>query len=232
MESILKILAVIILVAEVILLLRLRAKRHHMGKEVRMIALFAIILIPIAAMTFANYHVFVGMKETQSCVNCHVMAPMGNDLIDKESQTLAARHYQNGWIREDACYTCHEDYGFSGTIKGKMDGYRHLMKYVTKTYKEPIRYRGEFNVDNCLKCHQHSAKFHAIQEHVPVLENIANERSISCVNCHGRAHPEPSRRTPGHPDYEQLETVPDLKNATVDAEQVKEIQEYLTTLEP
>ncbi|GJM62682.1 hypothetical protein [Persicobacter diffluens] len=208
MEGILKILAILVLIAEVILFYRLRKNRNRMTQTVRITVLFAIILIPIASIVFANYHVFVGMKETKSCVGCHVMAPMGNDLVDPQSQTLAARHFKNGWIQQEACYSCHEDYGFTGTIKGKLDGYRHLMRYMTNTYHEPIRYRGEFNNQNCLNCHNGTEKFHAVQEHIPVLENIANTNSISCMNCHGRAHPEPSKRTPGHPEYERLDKSP------------------------
>ncbi|WP_332921030.1 hypothetical protein [Persicobacter psychrovividus] len=189
-----------------------------MTQTVRITVLFAIILIPLASIVFANYHVFVGMKETKSCVGCHVMAPMGNDLMDPNSSTLAARHFQKGYIQKEACYSCHEDYGFTGTLKGKMDGYRHLMKYVTGTYHEPIKYRGEFNYQNCLNCHEGTKKFHAVQEHVPVLENLATRKTISCLNCHGRAHPEAVRRTPGHPDYEKLDTSP---------EQVERIREKL-----
>jgi nitrate/TMAO reductase-like tetraheme cytochrome c subunit len=207
--DVLDIIAIVILVAELIIFYQLRKRRHQLTRNVKLLTLGGIIIIPILAVTFANYHVFVGTKESESCVACHMMAPMGNDMIDQQSTTLAARHFQNGWIRKDACYACHKDYGFQGAMKAKMDGYRHLMRFVTDTYNEPIRYRGEFNSQNCLSCHEGTFTFNAVEEHQPVMEIMLTTRSIGCVNCHGRAHPEPSRRTPGHPDYEMLSATPE-----------------------
>jgi len=207
--DILDIIALVILVAELIIFYQLRRHRHRLDRKVKFLALGGIIIIPILAVTFANYHVFVTTKNSEACVACHVMAPMGNDMISPTSTTLAARHFQNGWIRKDACYACHKDYGFQGAMKAKMDGYRHLMRFVTETYQEPIRYRGEFNSQNCLSCHQGTYAFQVVEEHQPVLEIMATSQSVSCLNCHGRAHPEPSRRTPDHPDYEMLSATPE-----------------------
>jgi nitrate/TMAO reductase-like tetraheme cytochrome c subunit len=207
--DVLDIVAILILVAELIIFYYLRKNRHFLTRRVKLLTLSGIIVIPILSVIFANYHVFVGTKESQSCVACHMMAPMGNDMIDPESSTLAARHFQNGYIRKDACYACHKDYGFQGQVKAKLDGYRHLMRYITDTYEEPILYRGEFNDNNCLSCHEGTYTFHAVDEHKPVLEIKMTTGSISCLNCHGRAHPEPNRRTPGHPDYEMLSATPE-----------------------
>ncbi len=138
-------------------------------------------------------------------MNCHVMQPMGNDMLNPSSQTLAARHVTNGWIKEDQCYGCHKDYGLNGTLKAKIDGYRHLMRYITNTYEEPIVYRGEFNSMNCMSCHAGTPNFESLSVHEPVVANLAKEEStISCTNCHGRAHPTRAQRTPGHPDYDRL----------------------------
>ncbi len=207
--DVLSIVAILILIAELLIFYQLRKNRHHLDRRVKLLALGGIIIIPVFAVIFGNYHVFVSTKKSEACVACHMMAPMGNDMVSDTSTTLAARHFQNGWIRKDACYACHKDYGFQGAMKAKMDGYRHLMRYVTDTSHEPIRYRGEFNSQNCLSCHEGTQKFHAVEEHQPVLEIMATTQSIACTNCHGRAHPEPSRRTPGHPDYEMLSATPE-----------------------
>ena len=58
------------------------------------------------------------------------------------SDTLAARHFKNHWIPEDQCYECHSDYGLSGDMEAKMEGFRHLARYTTRTYQEPIKFRG------------------------------------------------------------------------------------------
>ena len=34
-----------------------------------------------------------------------------------KSETLAAKHYKNRFIRENQCYTCHSDYGVAGTAR-------------------------------------------------------------------------------------------------------------------
>ncbi|OHX66058.1 NapC/NirT family cytochrome c [Flammeovirga pacifica] len=231
METILDILAVVILIVEVILLYKLRQNRFQekLTGGVRAMVLVAIILFPVLAVMLGNYHVFVTTKESTACQSCHVMAPMANDMMfDTKSQTLAARHYQNGWIAEHECYSCHADYGFQGTMKAKLDGYRHLMRYVTKTYEEPIRYRGEFNSMNCYGCHEGSRTFEAVEEHQPVVENLkSDDASISCLNCHGRAHPEPSRRTPGHEDYKWLSNP---KNKEISVKDANEVKEYISNL--
>ena len=79
------------------------------------------------------------------------------------------------------------------------------MRYVTKTYTEPIVYRGEFNSNNCMSCHQRTSTFDNLKVHQPVVLNLDKKSStISCMNCHGKAHPTRAQRTPGHPDYEKL----------------------------
>ncbi|MEH0155839.1 hypothetical protein V6R21_16965 [Limibacter armeniacum] len=226
METILIPLAIMLLIIEVILLYLLRKNRDSLTTKVKWLVLFGIILVPIATMVFANYHVFEGTKNSETCMGCHVMAPIGADMMDltkENSMTLAARHYRNGWLGEHECYACHKDYGFQGTFKAKMDGYRHLMRYVTNTYEEPIAYRGEFNYGNCLSCHENDYRFTRVAEHEPVLSNLTSANpTLSCLNCHGRAHPERSRRTPDHPDYKKLNEA---------AEQVVVIEKYIKDIE-
>ncbi|GAA4832518.1 hypothetical protein [Algivirga pacifica] len=210
METVLVYIAIALVLLEVILLYRLHVNRGSLTAKVKWLALFAIIIVPASTLLFANYHVFESTKKSAECMSCHVMAAIGNDMKgwteEEHSMTLAARHYRNGWLPEEQeCYSCHKDYGFQGTFKAKLDGYRHLMRYVTETYEEPIRYRGEFNYMNCLGCHQNNRSFTEVEEHAPVVTNITGDNpTISCLNCHGRAHPEPSRRTPGHPEFEEL----------------------------
>lgn len=169
----------------------------------KMLAFAAIAAVPAGAMAVANYHTLEGVHEVESCNNCHVMRPMVTDMKDPESQTLAARHFRNRWIATDQCFQCHSDYGLAGDIAAKMEGYRHLARYTTMTYEEPIKYRGIFHNDNCLKCHAGTPIFERVPSHNAVRPRLT-ESSLSCLNCHGRAHPTREQRTPGHPDYPRL----------------------------
>jgi trimethylamine-N-oxide reductase (cytochrome c), cytochrome c-type subunit TorC len=169
----------------------------------KMLAFAAIVIFPLGAVTLANYHTFEGVHEVAACARCHVMRPMINDMRDPASQTLAARHFRNGWIPQNQCYECHSDYGLSGGMAAKAEGYRHLARYTTRTYPEPIAYKGHFPNDNCLKCHRGKTPFEAVKSHHTV-RGLLEASTMSCLNCHGRPHPTRAARTPGSADYARL----------------------------
>lgn len=169
----------------------------------KLLAFAALFAVPAGALATANYHTFVGVHKVESCESCHVMMPMVTDLRDPQSETLAARHYRNGWIPKDQCYECHSDYGLAGDMRAKMDGYRHLVRYTTRTYEEPIEHRGYYNNQNCLKCHAGTPKFTRVPSHLTVQERLADS-TLSCLNCHGAAHPSRTDRTPGSDRHERL----------------------------
>jgi len=225
-EELVKVLGVSVFLVEAALLFWLVLKGKQLSNPVKWMALIALVIGPILLVFLANFHVFDNSKTVDACANCHVMRPMVNDMEDKESMTLAARHYKNKWINKDQCYGCHKDYGLNGKMKAKMDGYRHLMKYITSTYEEPIRYRGIFKNANCGSCHYEKPNFMAVEMHQPLFAKF-KEEEISCTNCHGKAHPSPNQRTPGSEDYERLisqseyvEEAPALKKfiATLDSD--------------
>ncbi len=69
-----------------------------------------------------------------------------------------------------------------------------------------------------MTAHAVTPNFESHSVHEPVIANLAKEEStISCSNCHGRAHPTRAQRTPGSSDYEKLmsdnheEALPDAK---------------------
>ena len=176
----------------------------------KLVAFAALVLLPAAAVAVANYHVFEGVEEVSGCAGCHTMWPMVNDMQDPQSGTLAARHFRNRWIADRQCYHCHSDYGLSGTVNAKMEGYRHLARYVTRTYPEPIRLRGHYINQNCLNCHAPMATFQRVPSHQTVGERLRTNQ-MTCLNCHGLAHPSPAARTPGSPEYATLLTRPHLE---------------------
>jgi len=169
----------------------------------KMLAFAGIVIMPLAAVSLANYHTFEAVHEVKACGHCHVMRPMINDMHDAHSQTLAARHFRNGWISQNQCYECHSDYGLSGGLAAKAEGYRHLARYTTHTYSEPIVYRGQFSNDNCLKCHRGKTPFEAVKSHHTV-DALLGASTVSCTNCHGLPHPSRAARTPGSPQYAEL----------------------------
>jgi cytochrome c nitrite reductase small subunit len=169
----------------------------------RLVALMALIVLPAGAVLLANYHTFEGVHEVRGCASCHVMLPMVNDLRDPGSETLAARHYKNKWIAENQCYHCHSDYGLGGNLEAKMTGFRHLARYTTRTYQEPIKARVKFDNNNCLHCHEDTPKWVAVESHVESRKDLAANQ-MTCLDCHGEAHPTAAERTPGSSDYSRL----------------------------
>ena len=138
----------------------------------------------------------VFMKETKavsSCASCHVMRPFVNDMKNPDSHTLAARHYQNRWIPDQQCYTCHTTYGAHGTLTAKLSAARHWFLYVLGSWEEPIRYRGTYPNNNCLACHQQAQRFARATFHASHLTELATDQ-IACIRCHGAPHPPPNER--------------------------------------
>ena len=172
----------------------------------KLMAFVALAVVPAGAVFIAHYHTFEGVHEVKSCGTCHVMRPMINDLRDEKSTTLAARHYRNRWIATTQCYDCHSDYGLAGGLAAKAEGYRHLARYTSWTYEEPIRSRTHFDNRNCLKCHRGTQKFETVTSHQTV-QPLLEASEMSCLNCHGRAHPSRAARTPGSAAYVRLTEV-------------------------
>ena len=169
----------------------------------RLVALMALLVLPAAAILLANYHTFEGVHEVGACASCHVMLPMVNDMQDPKSETLAALHYKNRYIAENQCYHCHSDYGLGGDLEAKMTGFRHLARYTTRTYQEPIQARVTVSNNSCLHCHEGTPKWMAVEMHVESQKDLATNE-VKCLTCHGEAHPTAEQRTPGSSDYPRL----------------------------
>ena len=224
--DIVKILSVVVFILNFGFVAYILAKRETISARVKKAVFPGLIVLPAIMIFLANYHVFETSKTVDACQSCHVMKPFTNDLQNEESMTLAARHYKNNWIPKDQCYGCHKDYGFNGNFKAKTDGYRHLMRYITGTYEEPIVYKGEFNNANCMNCHEGTGKFTAVEMHSPISEQF-HDNSVSCLNCHGRAHPTRLQRTPGSSDYQNLIS----DKVDIESDKAGSVKEYLESIE-
>jgi nitrate/TMAO reductase-like tetraheme cytochrome c subunit len=224
--DIVKILSVVVFIVNFGFVAYILAKRETITARVKKAVFPGLIVLPAIMIFLANYHVFESSKTIEACQSCHVMKPFTNDLQNEESMTLAARHYKNNWIPKDQCYGCHKDYGFNGNFKAKTDGYRHLMRYITGTYEEPIIYKGEFNNANCMSCHESTGKFKAVEMHLPIIDQFS-ANTVSCLNCHGRAHPTRLQRTPGNSEYQNLisDKYPN------DSDKIGTMKKYLESIE-
>ena len=131
------------------------------------------------------------------------MLPMVNDMQDPKSETLAALHYKNRWIADNQCFHCHSDYGLGGNLEAKLTGFRHLARYTTGTYVEPIKGRVKFDNNNCLHCHEKAPKWLAVESHVEARQDLTTNKT-TCIECHGDPHPTLQQRTPGSTDYPRL----------------------------
>lgn len=155
--------------------------------------LMGMVVFPGIAQVSSTTVLWEETKTVNACASCHVMRPFVNDLRNPESQTLAARHYQNRWIPDRQCYVCHTNYGLHGALDAKLAAARHWLRYVTGTWQEPIRHRGPYPNANCLACHAGARRFEGVSTHKALwAELTANQRA--CISCHGAPHPAPEAR--------------------------------------
>ena len=151
--------------------------------------LVAVGLVPIMVgfMTFA--HGLESSATVSACGSCHVMTPFVNDLRDVKSETLAATHFKNRFIRENQCYTCHSDYGLGGTISAKLAGLGHVWRYTTGRYEVPIKIAQPYSNLRCLSCHGESQRFLNAPGKKEMMPELIGGQT-PCLSCHGPAHPE------------------------------------------
>jgi nitrate/TMAO reductase-like tetraheme cytochrome c subunit len=157
--------------------------------------LFGLFVLPFIALGGTISTVFEETKTVDSCASCHVMEPFVDDMKDSSSPTLAARHFKNRWIKSKQCYHCHSGYGVHGTLAAKRDGFRHWAMYVTRTYPDPLRFRGSYPNSNCLTCHANTPKFAAVKSHRALRSDLEADE-VACITCHGPPHPTPKERLP------------------------------------
>ncbi len=159
----------------------------------RWLLLVGLLVLPAFALLGSTGSMFEEMKNVDACNSCHVMNPFVDDMRNPHSATLAARHFRTGAIPTKQCYSCHTGYGIFGTAESKRDGFRHWLLYTTRTWKEPITFKGSYPNSNCLSCHAGSPTFRAVESHRALREPLSRDE-MGCFTCHGLPHPSrPSR---------------------------------------
>lgn len=147
----------------------------------------AIVVVPVLLSAVTVPVAFERGKSREFCASCHVMTPYIEGLDDPTRELLSAKHYQNKWINDNQCFTCHSDYGFFGEMKAKVNGMRHMAAYYSNS-KKPVKLYHPYKNANCLHCHETTPKYKDQPAHADILETLKNEE-MSCIDCHGPVHP-------------------------------------------
>jgi cytochrome c nitrite reductase small subunit len=150
----------------------------------------AVGMVPTMVAFFSFVHGLESSSTVAACGYCHVMKPYVEDLYNVKSDTLAATHAKNRYIRERHCYTCHSDYGLAGTAAAKMGGLGHVVRYTTGAYTIPIKIAHPYPNVRCLGCHAGALKFVNSPAHPKAMMPELMSGSTSCLVCHAPAHPE------------------------------------------
>jgi cytochrome c nitrite reductase small subunit len=149
----------------------------------------SVALVPMMIAFLAFAHGLEDSATVRSCASCHTMTPFVEDLRNVKSDTLAALHFKNRYIQHNQCYTCHSDYGLTGTMTAKLEGLGHLWRYTTGRYTLPIKIAHPYSNVRCLSCHGESQKFLTSAGHpTEELPSLVTDKT-SCLDCHGPAHP-------------------------------------------
>jgi nitrate/TMAO reductase-like tetraheme cytochrome c subunit len=133
-------------------------------------------------------------KQTSFCLSCHVMEGYGQSLRVDDASYIPAVHYQNNRVpRDEACYTCHTDYTlYSGAIKAKLHGLKHLYVQYLGTPPQSIKLYSPYNNRECLHCHLGARSFEQGAVHTADTQTMADIKSnkLSCVSsgCHSTVH--------------------------------------------
>ena len=165
-----------------------RLRNAHTLRGVVGTLFFGLAVLPVVVIFFGYTQGISGMETVRACGGCHTMTSRVADLQDPNSESLAAVHYKNRYIRENQCYTCHSDYGMLGTIAAKLDGVGHVVRYVTGTYVLPIKIAHPYPNVRCFACHAGSQKFLKSPGHPADVQPQLASGEVSCLTCHGPAH--------------------------------------------
>ncbi|MBI4027281.1 MAG: NapC/NirT family cytochrome c [Verrucomicrobia bacterium] len=179
-----------------VLLLR---RKRLMESQSKWLLFLGLCVFPIPVVLLSSG---VGMEESKSvkfCSSCHQpMGPFVNDMQNPASETLAAIHYKNSLIQHEQCWTCHSDYGISGTAKAKLTGLSHIAAVTLNTWTPPIKLPGAYPWRICLGCHGNSARFKAPRKEPAAHEGLVAEvlkGGLACTDCHPSAHPPREQRS-------------------------------------
>lgn len=154
----------------------------------KILLLFVLGMAP-ALLTIATFRLsFQRAEQVRFCADCHTMTPWVDDLRNPNSKSLAAMHFNNRWILNDQCYTCHADYGFLGPIRTKIASLQRVaIYYGFMKMPKQIKLSEPFPNANCLQCHGPAQNFRTDPAHLAVMKPLLSNQ-LSCITCHQPIH--------------------------------------------
>lgn len=159
-------------------------------REGKILGLLAFIVLPVVAASIGASEHLENSKQTQFCLSCHIMEPWGKSLYVDDPSHIPAAHFQNHRIAPDeACYTCHSDYGMYGTIRTKLEGMHHVYVEYLGHPMNPIHLYQPYENAQCLHCHLGARSFEADPLHIAIMGDLKSEQ-LSCISsgCHDTIH--------------------------------------------
>lgn len=184
-------LAAVALAILALLLLLWRARAANASRGEKVMAIFALGILPVLWIAAVWSHSQNRMKQVGFCLQCHEMKPFGESLHADDEEIIAAVHFQNRYVpKEQACYACHTDYSAFGGVRGKINGLRHVWAHYAGGIPDTIKLYRPYRNGDCLRCHGDSRKFGAQEEHTLPVGRIDSLRSgrRSCLECHDVVH--------------------------------------------
>ncbi len=162
----------------------------------KLLALAGLGILPFLTLSISQSVAYERMQTVEFCRSCHVMEPYARDVHDRKADTLAARHAVNHRVSpEKACYVCHSTYAMLGPVQDKIRGLRHLHAFYFKKGGREIAMYEPFSNGTCLHCHGGAKQYEEHPAHTAVMEQI-RDGEMSCLTCHGAAHPEEAKKIP------------------------------------
>lgn len=143
-------------------------------------ALLTVLLIIVVAVVAVGIASLIITSSPGFCKTCHFMEPY-------------YERWKTSTHNQVKCVKCHVPPGIKGYIKGKIDGFVELVKYVTFNYSKP---KAEIDDVACLRsgCHQEarlighqvSYKRNISFEHGKHLGVLRNKMKLRCTSCHSQ----------------------------------------------
>jgi cytochrome c-type protein NapC len=162
------------------------------SREGKIIAFVAFCVLPIVCASMAASEHLERSERTTFCLSCHIMESHGKSLYVDDPSYLAAAHFQNHRVPADqACYTCHTDYGLYGGVRAKIGGLRHIyvQYFGTPPSPEKIKLYSPYNNRECLHCHLGARSFESNAVHTAIMSSLTrNEMSCVTSGCHDTVH--------------------------------------------
>jgi cytochrome c-type protein NapC len=188
-ETLLYALLVVSAILIAVVVIRPALTRTVAGK---ILAFVAFCILPVLCGSMAASTHIERSKQTQFCLSCHIMEPYGRSLYVDDPSYIPAAHFQNHRIPPDeACYTCHTNYGLYGGVRAKLGGLRHIyiQYFGTPPAPENIKLYTPYNNRECLHCHSGARSFEGNPVHSAIMDQLKSN-GLSCVSsgCHDVIH--------------------------------------------